>query len=68
MTPIVEAAQILQIDERLLFQRAHGWYYGAAGNSEAAAKRLHDKFKETRVYPPCVLAFVAAVRRNGRVA
>ncbi len=66
MNPIVEAMQILRVDEPLLFQRAYGWFYGAKKTSDVIAQQLYDSYRATRVYPACVLAYVASVRRNGR--
>jgi hypothetical protein len=63
MNPIIEAMQILSIDEPLLFRRAHGWFYGATASKEETVKRLYDSYRATRVYPACVLAYIATVRR-----
>ena len=65
MDPVVEAMQILRIDEQHLFQSAHGWFYGSRANGEMPGKQLHEIYRATRVYPACVLAYVATVRRNG---
>jgi hypothetical protein len=66
MNPIIEAMQILRIDEPLLFQHAHGWFYGTAASKEEVVKRLYATYRTTKVYPACVLAYIATVRRNGR--
>jgi hypothetical protein len=68
MDAVIEAMQILRVDELVLFQRAQGWFHGAQNSNEASAKSLHDLYRATRTYPACVLAYVAAVRRNGGAA
>jgi hypothetical protein len=67
MNAVIEAAQILRVDEPSLFQRAYDWSYGPAGDHGGSARRLYEQYRQTKVYPPCVLAFVAAVRRSGKV-
>ena len=65
MDAVIEAMQILRVDELVLFQRAHSWFYGLGNDNEASAKQLYDMHQVTKAYPACVLAYVAAVRRNG---
>jgi hypothetical protein len=68
MDAVIEAMQILRVDELVLFRRAHGWFYGAPYGNDSVAKSLHETYRATRIYPTCVLAYVAAVRRNGGAA